>query len=57
MIAWYLPVLSVYLQQNAPVYLTRECNFDAKNKKKDPRIVFNNFWMIREEKKLLSLLP
>ena len=57
MIAWYLPGLSVYLQQNGPVYLTRECNFDAKNKKKDPRIAFNNFWMIREEKKLLSLLP
>ena len=57
MIAWYLPVLSVCLQQNATVYLTSECNIEAKNKKKDLRIAFNNFWMIREEKKLLSLLP
>ena len=57
MIAWYLPILYVYLQQNATVYLTSECIIEAKNKKKDLRIAFNNFWMIREEKKLLSLLP
>ena len=57
MIAWYLPILSVYLQQNATVFLTCECNIEAKNKKKDPRIAFNNFWMISKEKKLLSLLP
>ena len=57
MIAWYLPVLSVYLQQNAIVYLTCECNIESKTRKKIlglPLIISGRF---REEKKLQSLLP
>ena len=52
MIAWYLPVLSVYLQQNAIVYLTCECNIESKTRKKIlglPLIISGRF---REEKKL-----
>lgn len=42
MIAWYLTILSVYLQQHATEYLASECNIEAKNKKKGPRIAFND---------------